>query len=158
MEKKKKCRRARAVTGEQQHAGRTGAPSNKPTARVVLAMRRPQRRGSAWSPPRLLLLVYTSLCALGGECWGVGGTRPVVGARACVLVCVYVRARLWLSIHGGAVRCVGGAEILLRWEAAAGQRIRCGAASSSSSTAATAAAASVSALLCFPTNSLDQVV
>lgn len=54
-----------------------------------------ERPGSGRSPPRLLLLVYTSLCALGGECFPLS---------VCVCVCCFDSR--------GAVPFVGGAETL----------------------------------------------
>ena len=64
---------------------------------LLLTMWQLERLGSGCSPPRLLLLVYTSLCALGGECFPFS-------------VCCFDSR--------GAVPFVGGAEILLRERAA----------------------------------------
>lgn len=61
-----------------------------------------ERPGSGCSPPRLLLLVYTYLCALGGE-WFPFSAR----------VCVTARARVYVAlIHEELFVWSGGAEIL----------------------------------------------
>lgn len=90
----KKCRPAERL--------RPAAGLEPPSQRVLLlTMLQLERLGSGCSPPRLLLLIYTFFCAVGGE-W------------TCLFVCAAAAALI-----RGAVPFVGGAEILLR--GAAGQ-------------------------------------
>ena len=87
----KKKKKKKIWKNVDQHSDwRETAPGLEPLHSVFgfSTMWQPERPGLGWSPPRLLLLVYTSLCALGGEC--------------CVRC----------SDSRGAVLFVGGAEIL----------------------------------------------